>query len=270
MTSIASKLHSIKKMGIKGKSKLEEISGVSPLDAVKLEIRKEIEKSQAYIANLFRQKPTFASITDHQLRTIAQSLEKLTLHKGHVIMEQGSLGDRCFILESGIASADRKLLDDTVVNIDTYYKDTMIGEMCFFTDELRPTTITIISEHAKLYMLLKSTYLSIIDSTKQVVVEIRDHMARDVCSKVPIFQKLTSTNRQQVIDAMIPVQFPERTYICRQGKIGKGFYVIVEGKCLVTYSTPTGERDIRMLESGDYFGIPVDMIVFFRLINLYL
>ena len=253
---IQSRLKAIKKYCVSEKSRAKEVEGLAPMDAVKKHIKEDIARSEAYLADLFLQKPQFSALTDHQLRTIAQSVEKVVLPKGSVLMQQDELGDRCYILEIGTASVHRKLLDDSSIEMESLGNDSMIGEMCFFTDELRPTTITITSDNAKLFMLLKSSYLSIINSTKQIVVEIRDHLARDVVSKVRIFQKLTSSNRQQVLDAMIAVVYPERTYICRQGKIGRGFYVITSGKCVVTVNLPdkSGEKEVRVLESGDYFG----------------
>lgn len=141
--------------------------------------------------------------------------------------------------------------------MDKFGKDTLVGEMCFQTDEPRPTTVTITSESATLYTLYKTVYNSIMDTTKNIAKELRGKLARDVVSEVRIFSKLTSANKQQVLDAMVPLVFPDRTYICRQGKIGKGFYVITEGKCKVTKNvSPSGniEKEVRILEAGDYFG----------------
>lgn len=255
MASVKAQFFSLQKLKAKQQKRRHEDLNISPMEAVKASIRQDIAKSEAYCRSVLLQKAAFTGLTEHQLKTIAQSIEKVTYPKGTVLVAQDSLGDRCFILEFGTVKQTRKLLDDSHLEMEEILKDSVFGELCFFTDELRATTITVTSETADLFVLLKSTYSSIMDSTKQVVVEIRDQLARDVVSKVKIFQQLTTANRLQVLDAMVPVVFPERSYICRQGKLGKGFYVIVEGTCMVTYNDPTGEeRNIRVLEAGDYFG----------------
>lgn len=269
MTTIASQLHNINKLKVRDQKQRKNISTVSPLDAVKKSIRKDIAKSELFCVTALKQKASFSSLNEHQFKSIAQNMTKMTATKGTIIVHQDSLGDRCYIVESGVLKQTRKLIDDSIMDMDDIYKESVFGEMCFFTDELRPTTITVKSDTVELYVLLKSTYSNIIDSTKQVVVEIRDQLAKDVVNKVKIFQKLTTAIRQQVIDAMIPVLFPEGSYICRQGKLGKGFYVITSGKCIVTYnnSDNNGEREVRALEAGDYFGkLLLLLLLFFILI----
>lgn len=254
MASLKAKLNSIKKLKAK-QLQQRHVEFVSPLDAVKASIRDDIAKSASYCRSVLMRKSIFAGLTEHQLKTIAQSIEKISVPRGTLLVQQDSLGDRCFILESGGLKQTRKLLGDSFLDMDEIPKDSVFGEMCFFTDELRSTNIVVSSETADLYVLMKHTYSNIIDSTKQVVVEIRDQLARDVVSKVKIFQQLTTANRAQVLDAMVPVIFPERAYICRQGKLGKGFFVIVEGTCMVTYTELNDiERNVRVLEAGDYFG----------------
>ena len=255
MTSLATQLNNIKKLKVKQERQRLNAANVSPLESVTLSIRHDIAKSVSFCAKALKLKSTFSGLTDHQLNTLAQSMTKISVPCGTLIAQQNSLGDRCYILESGVLGQSRQLLDDSFLDMDDISRESVFGEMCFFTDELCPAFITVKSETADLYMLMKMTYLSIMDSTKQIVVEIRDQLAKDVVEKVKIFQKLTSSHRAHVIDAMVPVIFPERTYICRQGKLGKGFYVITEGKCAVTYTNPDGgEHEVRMLESGDYFG----------------
>jgi CRP-like cAMP-binding protein len=256
-------LANIAHSALQAKSVQREVSRLSPLDAAKLSTRRDLAASQAYCSQLLRGKNAFSGLTDDQIRTIAQSVEKVVLRRGAVLMEQDQLGDRCFILEAGSACMTRKVSDGSALELGELHKDAIMGEMCFFTDEPRPTTITITSEEAKVYVLRKDVYASIIDSTKDIVQDIRSQLVQNVVAKVPIFSNLTSNYKQKLFEAMIPVVFPDGSHICRQGKIGKGFYLITEGKCIITVGLPNEtEKRVKMLEAGDYFGMFVFVIGF--------
>lgn len=54
---------------------------------------------------------TIANITEDQMRTIAQSLERTVVPKGTVIVEQDVLGDCCIILQSGTAEATVRMVE---------------------------------------------------------------------------------------------------------------------------------------------------------------
>ena len=68
--------------------------------------------------------------------------------------------------------------------------------------------------------------------------------------QVPLLAELTKRDRQRLAKTMKEHTYPAGKQVVVEGRGGVGFFIIVEGKAAVT----VGERVVRMLGPGDYFG----------------
>ena len=230
------------------------IHELGPLEIAKIVTRKDIERCESFCFNVIKHKPTFSFLANHQLHAIAQNVEKFKFYKGDEMIKQNELGNCCFILETGTAVSQTASVDGKTIKIEAVSKGDVIGDMCLFVDDPFHSTVIVTSEIVKVFVIRKKTFTELIEQSEAISVGLVDQMAKSIISKVRVFQKLSPDNRQKVITAMVPVVFSDNMYICRQGKLGKGFYVIVEGLCAVTINDTPVEKEIRVLKTGDYFG----------------
>jgi CRP-like cAMP-binding protein len=68
--------------------------------------------------------------------------------------------------------------------------------------------------------------------------------------QVPLLAELTKRDRQRLAKTMKEHTYPAGKQVVVEGRRGVGFFVILEGKAAVTI----GERVVRVLGPGDYFG----------------
>lgn len=75
-----------------------------------------------------------------------------------------------------------------------------------------------------------------------------DHLV--YLKRVPLFAGLSDTHLQRIANSVHERTFEPGTSIVSEGEPGQGFYLIVSGRARVQ----RGDRIIRTLEPGDYFG----------------
>jgi CRP-like cAMP-binding protein len=79
-------------------------------------------------------------------------------------------------------------------------------------------------------------------SSKASTVEALEH--------VPLLAELTKRDRQRLAQSLVERTFPPSKEVVIEGRGGVGFFIIVEGRAIVS----VGERVVRALGPGDYFG----------------
>jgi len=72
----------------------------------------------------------------------------------------------------------------------------------------------------------------------------------EALEQVPLLAELTKRDRQRLARSLIERTFPPGKQIVIEGRGGVGFFLIVEGKAIVS----VGDRVVRALGPGDYFG----------------
>jgi len=72
----------------------------------------------------------------------------------------------------------------------------------------------------------------------------------DTLDQVPLLEELTKRDRQQLAKSMKERTFKSGQEIVVEGKTGVGFFIILEGKAVVTI----GGELVQVLGPGDYFG----------------
>ncbi len=70
-------------------------------------------------------------------------------------------------------------------------------------------------------------------------------------SKLPLFAGISGESRNRLANVAGEQQFAEGQFIVRQGQVGTGLYVIVDGSVRVVRGS---EDELAKLGSGDFFG----------------
>ena len=72
----------------------------------------------------------------------------------------------------------------------------------------------------------------------------------DALERVPLLAGLTKRDRQRLAQSLLERTFAPGKQVVVEGRGGVGFFIIVEGKAIVS----VGDRVVRALGPGDYFG----------------
>ena len=72
----------------------------------------------------------------------------------------------------------------------------------------------------------------------------------EALEQVPLLAELTKRDRQRLARSLIERTFAPGKQVVIEGRGGVGFFLIVEGKAIVS----VGDRVVRALGPGDYFG----------------
>ena len=83
-----------------------------------------------------------------------------------------------------------------------------------------------------------------------------DSIPLDLLVKLPIFENMTATERQQLVDIATTMDFTPGEFVLRQGKSSQNLWVVLEGKCQVIKHTSHPEAEILLAEFAefDHFG----------------
>jgi len=72
----------------------------------------------------------------------------------------------------------------------------------------------------------------------------------EALERVPLLAELTKRDRQRLAGSLVERTFGPGKQVVVEGRGGVGFFLIVEGKAIVS----VGDRVVRALGPGDYFG----------------
>ena len=72
----------------------------------------------------------------------------------------------------------------------------------------------------------------------------------EALEQVPLLAELTKRDRKRLAGSLAERTYAPGKQVVVEGRSGIGFFIIVEGKAIVT----VGERVVRALGPGDYFG----------------
>ncbi len=248
------------RLGTEEQENYDRIYDESMYDRARKDVRKLMQAATNYRVSILKTVNTFASMSTENLISAAQSMEVLYYEKGDNIITQDEIGDAFFICEEGNLIVSRRLNNTGEQRVlATLTNNSFFGEIALLTLEPRSATVSVSSEKAKILRMKKHKFEELTQQSKKIIAETQVIIGRDVVSMVPIFKNLTTSNKERLLEAMIPLQFLPNTYICRQGTVGNTFYIITEGKCHVTINSDSKdgtpeEVTVSHLYPGDFFG----------------
>ena len=91
--------------------------------------------------NFFRDIPTFATLTEVEQLTIADALATETFADGEVVVKQGDMGDKFYIVRSGEAVCTQELEGESVV-VGRLMTGGYFGEIALLTSKPRQATVS--------------------------------------------------------------------------------------------------------------------------------
>lgn len=107
-------------------------------------MKSAIEKRNKYMSFL-RDVPILSQLTEFEMMTIADALHEEYFEEGDIIFQEGEIGDRFYIVESGSVVCTKKSADDTIQQVAELRKGSYFGEIALLTSKTRQATVTVSS-----------------------------------------------------------------------------------------------------------------------------
>lgn len=192
------------------------------------------------------------NLNHSQVEEITLCMFPVSHAKDSIIIKEGDIGSVVYVMEQGKVevSKDGKLLSYN------QRPGSVFGELAILYNCTRTATIRAITD-CKLWAIERHCFQAIM--MKSGLIRQRDYI--DFLRTVPEFSQVSDETLSRISGALEETTYNKGSYIIRQGGRGDTFYIISQGQVKVTSDIidertqqPVGEKIIRYLKQGDYFG----------------
>lgn len=203
-----------------------------------------------------RELSLFASLTDAELKRVAEMAQLESHPKGVVLCRQGEPGEAFYLILSGQVrgrTVDKQKVEHLVGYLPA---GAFLGAKALLTKKPYDRTIDTATD-ADLAVFDKESFRKLL---------IRHPQVKSLLLKEPVvpvsrlrasrlFASMSEADLQEVAEMARPAFFPAEVIICRQGERGDAFYVILSGRVQVSAVDEQGvERLLNYLSAGGFFG----------------
>lgn len=129
--------------------------------------------------------------------------------------------------------------------------DAVFGEVSLYTEEPRTATVTITSKTAHVLKITREVYKNIMTTNNHISNEVRIQIASEALRVHPMLQSLTTAAREKVMSNTVAVKKNKGEYVCKQGSLSNGFYIVTEGVCGISINTSRDEQEGPSLRSAN-------------------
>jgi len=185
--------------------------------------------------------PLFQTLSSSQISRIAGALNSITYEPGDVIVKQGDVGDRFFIVQSGSVHVSCERPSDgeepLIVHLGDHSTGTIFGEKSLVEDVPRTATVTAIDTVQALYMS-RDAFVDVMgpisDVLHQVCCEIDESEIRKIqAAKKRLNEERLSTTSGGITtsaDLLLQCALDEFQYLGAIGRGSFGFVSLVKHK----------------------------------------
>ncbi len=199
------------------------------------------------------------ALKSDNLRALLNKIELVEANRGQTLFKKGDTEKRTFYVLSG--TIELKEGDEVV--------QTIAGgtdEACNPIAPILPRHQTAVAADDVKYISIDSELLDVTLTWDQTgVYEVSDFRTEEdkenrdwmtTLLQIKAFQKIPPANMQTIFMHLQQVKYKEGDIVIKQGQKGDYFYVISQGRCMVTRETPLNKEGIDLAELvvGDTFG----------------
>jgi CRP-like cAMP-binding protein len=214
----------------------------------------EVADTRNFTRNLLRRVPLFVSVTDEELDNIANHLKQERFPAGEVIIREGEVGDKFYILERGKATVWR--LDENQVEskIDEKGPGQYFGEVALVSSAPRNATVraeTPVSTLTLDYSDFNECVRQYINLASQVDENVKYSW---LLRGMPIFDELSSQKLDQLATWLEPEPLEAGAVLFQEGDLADKFYIVESGEVVISRLVDGEHVEISRREPGEYFG----------------
>jgi len=193
----------------------------------------------------------FASLENEALGIIVDAMQEKVVDKDTRMINQGDDGDFMYVVESGLMNCLKKSADGEDKVVKECRAGDAFGELALLYNCPRAASV-VAAEKAVLWQLDRESFNHIV----REAASKRRGRYEDFLKSVPILKTMENYEMQLMCDALQSVTFKQDELIVKQGDSGDRFFILEEGKCVVTkvYVEGTPPQEVMSYSSGDYFG----------------
>ena len=227
------------------RAKREAVAGRADNLAISIELV-EVAKSEAerafLLASLGKQ-PLFDAMDETQLSAFVGCMAPLELGAGETLIRQGDLGEEFYVVEAG--KLDCSIEGSGVVR--QYSRGESFGELALLYDCPRAATISATADgRCALWSIGLAEFKQI---TVHGAAEKRARVLANL-GKVASLGALSAARLTSMADAMGSRRYEAGEAIITQGEEGQYFYILQEGRAVVTVDG----REVAVKQANDCFG----------------
>jgi len=192
----------------------------------------------------------FTHLEADELTDILDAMFLVSKAPGDVIIQQGDDGDNFYIIDSGTVEVWIAKDGGEPEKFSELSDGMSFGELALIYGTPRAATVKAKAD-CKLWAIDRDTYRRILMGST-----IRKRKKyENFLEQVPLLKDLDKWERLSVADALEPCDYKDGEVIIKQGETGDDFYIIVEGKVVVSQTNEHGESGVLAeLHSAQYFG----------------
>jgi len=204
--------------------------------------------------NLLHRVPLFVSVTDEELDNIANHLNLERFPAGEVIIREGEVGDKFYIVERGKATVWR--LDDDQVErkIDEKGPGQYFGEVALVSSAPRNATVraeTPVTTLTLDYSDFNQCVRQYINLANQVDENVKYSW---LLRGMPIFDELSSQKLDQLATWLEPEALEAGAVLFHEGDQADKFFIVESGEVVISRQVDGEHVEISRREPGEYFG----------------
>jgi putative peptide zinc metalloprotease protein len=198
--------------------------------------------------------PFLRDVPRAELRTVARHLDRVEVEADEVIVRQGAVGDRFYVIRAGDVRVVRLTADGTSEMLATLGPGDYFGEAALVANV--PRTATVIAESpARLLTLDAGHFRRWMTARADLHGMVRRTIAeREVLAAIPFLATLGPPELDRLVRVMLVTRYSPGDRIVEQGSPGDRFYVLTDGRVEVVYEDGDRETPVAELGVGDFFG----------------
>lgn len=211
------------------------------------------------IAEAIRASVMFQNITDDQRELIYKAMEPMPVKEGQMIIKQGTVGDRFYIVDEGrfevrIVPENQKAEEGAVGNCVHVYEGSRenhshpsFGELALMYSAPRAASI-IAQSDGLLWALHRYAF-------NKVIAEQSSRLeAEKLLKKIDLFKTLSSDSLKKLSSSLSEAKFSRGDVIMNEGDVGDSVFIIPAGSCKSVRTSKNGAESEVELKEGGFFG----------------
>lgn len=198
------------------------------------------------------QSPLFSALDKDAFAALVHAVDLRWMSAGEPIVEEGARGQSMFVVVQGVVDVSHGGKVVAVMEEGSFF-----GEMALVTDSPRLATV-VAARNGLLFELHRSRLAEIVAAHPAVgkVIDAfyRERLLSNVLRASPVFRPFSDREKTAIGERFVRHSLEPQAVVLREGEPGRGFFVILRGKCDVFHATAKGELPVRQMREGDVFG----------------
>jgi CRP-like cAMP-binding protein len=211
----------------------------------------------ASFPEVFPPVPLLSELTMESFARVLHEVRVRRLPHGTPVIREGEPGEAFFLVASGAVRVFRTDAMGTQTELARLSEGAVFGELALVAAQPRAASVTVDGEADLLELgagALRAAANELGPLAEALNRFTRDRLIRNLLASSPLFQPFTPQQRLDLARRFTGHDVAPGTDIIREGDVGRGLYVVLNGEVEVLKGEEPFESTLATLRSGDVFG----------------